>query len=315
MLTYRESADAPRFKITRTASSFAAAAEISSLNSNRPAQPRGIDARSLAASPRPNLIIRRVDPSARGRGVGGARGAVGARGGAGRGAGYQARGGARGGAGVRGRGRGGARGGARGGRTRAPQTKADWDVPDEPLTAEEKEYISAVEQGVHQPFIPRTTEATLNAEVPAMPLKSSTPALVETIRDRMRAMGGQHGNAYVVPMTHGEGYLKGNGTLFNNDQELADATGRHWHSGLPRKYEPLDQGEREVVLKELIGGQYPSVALPPKSDLPGFVNAYALHNETYLIQDAKSLTEKVKSLLPVPKAAKPAPKKAAPLKQ
>ncbi|OBT70059.1 hypothetical protein VE03_00580 [Pseudogymnoascus sp. 23342-1-I1] len=302
-----EKPTAPRtLRITRTAT---ATAELSSL---RPSAPRGIDARSLAAAPPRTLKITREasDTPQRGgftpRGTGNfvprGRGGSGGRGRGGfvprgrGGFGDRGRGGGtfrgRGGATARGRGRGGARGGRGKGKARVAKTEAK-DFEDEPLSSEETAYEAARDMGVETAAPSGTTTyANLECNVPSLAVDSAPLGLVETVRDHIRKLTGQQG------------------TLLLNEAEKSSVLGPNYVKGTPRKYKTITEEEKEVIMKSLVGGQYPNMALPKTNDILGVVEIQGNMNPTYLPVNTAAMKEKVQQLLPVVKPKKSAPAKA-----
>ncbi|KFY26238.1 hypothetical protein V493_04208 [Pseudogymnoascus sp. VKM F-4281 (FW-2241)] len=295
-------------RITRTAT---ATAELSSL---KPSTPRGVDARSLAAAPPPTLKISREltdAPSPRGRGgfVPRGRGGTGDRG---RG-GFVPRGrggfgfGGRGGATARGRGRG--RGGARGGRgknTRRPREEEGRDYEDVPLSREELAYEAARDMGVQRAATSgTTTHANLECNIPGLATGSAPLGLVETVRDHIKKLTGQHGNALLDANAHADQYNHGQGTLFLNEAEKISILGPNYVEGTPREYKTINEGEREVIMKSLVGGQYPNMAPAGAKDILREVEIHGNMNPTYLPVDTAALKGKVQELLPVlkPKGA------------
>ncbi|KFY86490.1 hypothetical protein V500_07598 [Pseudogymnoascus sp. VKM F-4518 (FW-2643)] len=311
-------------RITRTAT---ATAELSSL---KPSTPRGVDARSLAAAPPRTLKISREisDLPQRGgftpRGSGGfvprGRGGSGDRGRGGfvprgrGGFGDRGRGGGtfrgRGGATARGRGRGGARGGRGKGRSQAAKTEAG-DFEDVPLSPEELAYEAARDMGVQRPATSGTTTyANLEYEIPGLATSSAPLGLVETVRDHIKKLTGQHGNALLDGSAHADQYNRGQGTLFLNEAEKASILGPNYVEGTPREYKTISEEEREAIMKSLVGGQYPNMAPPKANDILGGVEIQGNMNPTYLPMDTASLKGKVQELLPVLKPKKSAPAKA-----
>ncbi|ELR10013.1 hypothetical protein VC83_06416 [Pseudogymnoascus destructans] len=310
-------------RITRTAT---ATAELSSL---KPSKPRGVDARSLAAAPPRTLNISRTfndtpqrggfqargrgDFVPRGRGGSGDRGRAGfvPRGRGGFGAG--GRGGAmsrgRGGATARGRGRGGARGG-RGKKSQGPKREAE-DYEDVPLSPEELAYEAARDMGVQRAANSgTTTHVNLEYNIPSLATGSAPLGLVETVRDHIRKLTGQHGNELLDAHAHADQYNHGQGTLFLDEADKNSILGPNYAEGTPREYKTISKEEREVIMKSLVGGQYPSLAPPKANDILAGVEIKGNMNPTYLPADTASLKGKVQQLLPVLKPKKSAPAKA-----
>ncbi|OBT89465.1 hypothetical protein VE02_02049 [Pseudogymnoascus sp. 03VT05] len=309
-------------RITRTAT---ATAELSSL---KPSRPRGVDARSLAAAPPRTLNISRTfddspqrggfQPRGRGgfvpRGRGGSgdrgRGGFVPRGRGGFGAG--GRGGAmfrgRGGANARGRGRGGARG--RGKKSQGPKRQAE-DYEDVPLSPEEIAYEVARDMGVQRAAISgTTTHADLECNYPGLATDSVPLGLVETVRDHIKKLTGQHGNALLDARTHANQYNHGRGTLFLDEAEKNSVLGPKYSERAPKEYKTISEEEREIIMKALVGGQYASVASPKMNDILGTVEIKGTMNPTYLPVNTAALKGKVQQLLPVLKPKKSAPAKA-----
>ncbi|KFY12477.1 hypothetical protein V492_03846 [Pseudogymnoascus sp. VKM F-4246] len=317
-------APARTLRITRSAT---ATAELSSL---KPSKPRGIDARSLAAAPPRTLKITReaTDAPQRGgfapRGRGGfvprGRGGSGDRGRGGfvpRGRGGSVAGG-RGGGMFRGRGgamsRGRGRGGARGGRGRKPSGPKQKSIEFEevPLSPEEIAYATARDFGVQRPAIAGvTTHASLECNIPSLATGSAPLGLVETVRDHIRKLTGQHGNALLDGSVHADQYNHGRGTLFLNEAEKNSVLGPQYVQGTPREYKTLSKEEREAVMKSLVGGQYPSMAPPKANDILEAVEIKGNKNPSYLPANTAALKGKVQELLPVLKPKKSAPTKKA----
>ncbi|KFZ11017.1 hypothetical protein V501_04944 [Pseudogymnoascus sp. VKM F-4519 (FW-2642)] len=312
-------------RITRTAT---ATAELSSL---KPSKPRGVDARSLAAAPPRTLNISRTFNDAPQRGGGGfqprgrggfvprGRGGSGDRGRGGfvprgrGGFGAGGRGGAmsrgRGGANARGRGRGGARGG-RGKKSQGPKREAE-DYEDVPLSPEELAYAAARDMGVQRAALSgTTTHADLEYNIPSLATGSAPLGLVETVRDHIRKLTGQHGNELLDARAHANQYNYGRGTLFLDEAEKNSILGPNYAEGTPKEYKTISEEEREVIMKALVGGQYPSVSSPKADDILGGVEIKGNMNPTYLPADTASLKGKVQQLLPVLKPRKSAPAKA-----
>lgn len=329
--------EAPKLRITRTARTATATAELSSL---KPSAPRGVDARSLASAPPPFLKITREltdtpDRPQRTGQSGGRGGGFVPRGqgnfvprGQGsftpRGPGNFAPGGrgnftprGRGGAGGRGRGgvargRGGPRGGGSGGRKRPGRDANDDMWADTPLTAAEQAYKDARDMGVLAPArVGLTTMQSLETDVPALATSTAPIGLVETIRDHVRKLTGQHGNQLIEGDEHGRQYAEGNGTLFVNDADLESVVGQRHYRGTPTEYTPVPENEREAIMNGLVAGQYPNVSPAMANDTLGGVEATANKNPTYLPQNTAELKAKVQALLPTSRAKTGAPKKAA----
>lgn len=226
----------------------------------------------------------------------------------------------RGGGGMRGR---GARGGPRGGRiagrgrggARRPKRKQgmrmdeDSIVDNEVMTVEEKAYLDSVEMGVARAFPAGATNLEdLLKDAPALAIGTAPAGVVEGIRDRMRTLAGQFGNEVISSQRHGLAYHKGEGTFFVDDADLAKATspGRDFYT--PKKYDTLDQTERQTILQTLVAGQYKPLKQPaPRGDPMTNIDTYVQQNETYTTTDGKTFKAKVLTLLP-PKRAASAPK-------
>lgn len=220
----------------------------------------------------------------------------------------------RGGANTRGRGRGGARGG-RGKKSQGPKREAA-DYEDVPLSPEEIAYEVARDMGVQRPAVSGTTTyADLEYDIPGLATGEAAPlGLVETVRDHIKKLTGQHGNAVLDGHAHATQYIHGQGTLFLNDAEKSSVLGPNYVEGTPREYKTISEEEREVIMKSLVGGQYPSMAPPRANDVLGQVQIQGNMNPTYLPTNTASLKGKVQQLLPVLKPKKATPAKAAPPK-
>jgi hypothetical protein len=213
----------------------------------------------------------------------------------------------------RGRGRGG--GVARGGRGRkrrgGMRGEDGMSTLDMPYTEEEQAYLDGIAMGVlTQAPVGITSRESLEREVPALATSTAPIGLTATIRDRMRALAGQHGNEYLSTEQHGKHYMNGNGTIFVDEADKAHAIGPERWIGAPKKYETLDDMERQAILKTLVGGQYKSIKPIAEGDIVGNVETYALRNESYLQKDVSILKAKVRRMLPAQKAASPMPQKA-----
>lgn len=215
----------------------------------------------------------------------------------------------RGGATTRGRGRGGARGG-KGKRSGKPKQEAR-DYEDEPLSPEEIAYEVARDMGVQRAAVSgTTTHAILEYNIPGLATGSAPLGLVETVRDHIKKLTGQHGNALLDANRHADQYNHGEGTLFLNEAEKNSVLGPNYAKGTPREYKTLDEKEREAIMNSLAGGQYPSMALPKANDILGAVEIQGNKNPTYLPANIASLKGKVQELLPVLKPKKSGPAKA-----
>jgi hypothetical protein len=215
----------------------------------------------------------------------------------------------RGGANARGRGRGGARGG-RGKKSQGPKREAE-EYEDVPLSPEELAYEAARDMGVQRAADSgTTTHANLECNYPSLATGSAPLGLVETVRDHIRKLTGQHGNALLDAHAHANQYIHGRGTLFLDEAEKNSILGPNYAEGTPREYKTISEEEREVIMKSLVGGQYPHVASPTANDILGGVEIKGNMNSTYLPRDTASLKGKVQQLLPVLKPKKSAPAKA-----
>lgn len=213
----------------------------------------------------------------------------------------------RGGATGRGRGRGGARGGRE---KRAPRKVEAKVVEDEPLSPEEIAYEAARDMGVQRPAISgATTQAILEYDIPGVATSSAPLGLVETVREHIKKLTGQHGNALLDGARHAEQYTLGQGTLFLNEAEKQSILGPNYVGGTPREYNAVDEKAREAIMKSMVGGQYPSMAPPKAGDRLREVEIKGNMNPSYLPTDTASLKGKVEQLLPVLKPKKSAPAK------
>ncbi|OBT55790.1 hypothetical protein VE04_04286 [Pseudogymnoascus sp. 24MN13] len=215
----------------------------------------------------------------------------------------------RGGANARGRGRGGARGG-RGKKSQGPKREAE-DYEDVPLSPEELAYAAARDMGVQRAALSgTTTHADLEYNIPSLATGSAPLGLVETVRDHIRKLTGQHGNELLDACAHANQYNYGRGTLFLDEAEKNSILGPNYAEGTPKEYKTISEEEREVIMKALVGGQYPSVSSPKADDILGGVEIKGNMNPTYLPANTASLKGKVQQLLPVLKPRKSAPAKA-----
>jgi hypothetical protein len=153
-----------------------------------------------------------------------------------------------------------------------------------------------------------TTEAILESEIPGLATTSAPLGQVETIRDHIRKLTGQHGNELLHGTIHARQYNHGNGTLFVNEEEKQRILGLDYHTGTPREYKPVNEKEREAIMKWLVAGQYPNVGPALANDTLGGVEIKTTMNPTYLPLDTASLKAKVQELLPVLKPKKVARK-------
>jgi hypothetical protein len=205
-----------------------------------------------------------------------------------------------------GRGHGGGRAGRapdlrrRRGKTKNPDFLDD---PNEPDTPEVQAYMDRMEMGVEAPYeAGMTVKEALKLEFPPLATDSVPEGLISTIRDRVKALTGQHGNELDTPQEHAKRYLKGNGTLFLNDEDLAGAT-----SVAPHSYKTLDEVDRQDILQTLVAGKYQALKEPKVGDILGTLDTYGLKNETYLPKDREILKAKILELFkatPQPKQAK-----------
>ncbi|KAH7319338.1 hypothetical protein BKA65DRAFT_438180 [Rhexocercosporidium sp. MPI-PUGE-AT-0058] len=272
--------------------------EVSSLT---PSPSRGVDARSLAAKPPPQLKIRRIDeginpregrsssfmPRGDFRGLprpsGFTRGGL--------------RGGARGGRG--GRGRGAARGrgtrgkGRRGGGVKDNQRleKSEDDGEPVPLTAEELEYLDDRVGGFQAPYKPVTSAEDLARWGP--PVISSPRGVVESLVYKMAVATDNVSPEFKSAASHHDKMMDGAGTLFENATESKKS------KSVFRKAGKLSKDDKEAMMKQWVAGQY----VPPQSaarpgDVLAQVAAYTRRNETYLPADARKLEETLRALLP-----------------
>jgi hypothetical protein len=219
-------------------------------------------------------------------------------------------GGFRGRGGIRGRGGRGkrSRGGRdRGGRRRGGGAPKAEDFDGAPLTPEEQAYVDSVEMGVPTPARVGTTDLeTLKREVPCVATLTSQISLVSTIRERFRALAGEHGNEYLSTEQHAKHYRGKGATLFVDEEDRARAIGPDRFVGTPETYDTLDEAERESILRTLVAGQYQPIKPVVKGDLLTSMDAYTRKNETYLPKDAEALRARVQRMLPSQAAAKPA---------
>lgn len=174
-----------------------------------------------------------------------------------------------------------------------------------PLSKEELEYQNATTMGVQAPArVGTMTLESLQIDAPALPTNTAPLGLVETIRDRARALTGQHGNQWLEGDEHARMYNHGPGTLFVNDEELKSVLGPRYYEGTPKEYKPVAENVREVILKGLVGGIYPNVGGAMANDTLGAVEATSNQNGTYLPEHTRKLMAKVGELLPAARAAK-----------
>jgi hypothetical protein len=276
--------------------------ELTSLSS----QPRrGIDARSLAATPvQQTFTVRRIDPSNPGEGRGGyersgrgrAGAVVGGRGGRGGGVGSERRG----------RGRKSVQGGRKP-KGRRAKPIADDDEP--PYNLEELVYIEGSRGGWPTPHAPNTNLESLARDLP--PVISSMRGAVQTAVYKMQVGTDSTGGNHTHAADHLHNLKKGNGTMFESaeakavTQAFLDEKGEQtaWELGLPYKPVPiptLPPSERAILSKTWIAGQHekPKPAKAGDGDVLGKLEQYSRLNETYLSQDRRKFEEKLRSLIP-----------------
>ncbi|KAK2625557.1 hypothetical protein QTJ16_004869 [Diplocarpon rosae] len=301
---YSEDGRDDALRTSRSSRALDARNEVSSL---APSPSRGIDARSLAASPPPTLV-RRVDPGGnfplRGSGRSGpgsiSRGPrqdfAGRRGNLTRGGarpGMTGRGG-RGGRGSRGKRGGRGRGkGKDGKRERDKRPKAEDDMEPTPYTAEEIEYIDHSQGGFQKPYTPVTSAQDLARWGP--PVISSPRGVVETIANKMAVATDNQNPEFKSGELHVARIRNGVGTLFENAEERRKSR-KAWGKVYSQS---LSQQDQEAMMKQWAAGWYnaPQPVNAP-DDVLAQVAAYMTRNETYLPADARKLEGKLRSLLP-----------------
>ncbi|KAH8592102.1 hypothetical protein B0O99DRAFT_597448 [Bisporella sp. PMI_857] len=310
----------PRFTITRTATdvparspssrgerSQAAVNEISSLAPRPP--PRGIDARSLAAKPKPGgFTISRLDETGQRHTFSPEAGVrrfnpnfSASRGG-------MQRGGARGGA-LRGGARGRARRGGRMESRRGPR-EAESDEVDEfeetgiprPYTESELQWRRHMEGGYADgPYESATTLEALQLQ--GAPVLSSPQGLLSNITHKLRTgtgtlSGYRHANEHRAQILRGTGV-----SAFYTSEDAKEARKYLKHRTTGGKNKRVDlvqlsEEDKEKLSKAFAAGHYVKPETTPLDDVLGQVKRYTLMNETVLPEQARKLEDKIRSLLP-----------------
>lgn len=267
------------------------------MSRNKPS--RGIDARSLAASPPPRFTITRtagtdsqvrIPQRSTSRGGAFTRGQRGVRGG------------------LRGRGNRGARRGSRGSRgnrsaAREPtEEEADEELPE--LTPAEMKRMDMVHGGFPTPYEPTTTLESL-----ITPVISSPRGLVANVKYKMEVATSNTNGVHKIGGEHLARMERGEGTFFEsaeaktivedfNNQIRKERAERFGWDYTPEKLRTLSESEREVLAKRWAAGQYELPRPTASNDILGQVASYSRRNETYLVEDGQKLEAKLRSLLP-----------------
>jgi len=174
----------------------------------------------------------------------------------------------------------------------------------EPLSVEEQEFEDGVEMGVPTLYQANmTTKEALELEAPALAMNAAPIGLVETIRNNVRVLSGQHGNEYITSTEHSKRYHNGNWTLFVDSEDKAVSVGSQREPTASKRYSTLNEDERLAILQTFVAGQYQKINPTAKEDTLGLIETYTKRNETYLPEDGETLKAKVQTLLPVQKEA------------
>lgn len=203
------------------------------------------------------------------------------------------------------RGRGGARGGARGvGQKRGPKQKRRQIImEEEPEEEDVIAYMNMREMGVWEPAKTGLDTAELERFVPDMGAMAYAPSQEEAIRGHFRSITGQVANEKTEGTWHSQRYLQGEGTLFVDSAERKSVTKDRHYDWTPSRYAHLPKAVQELMIKQLVGGEYTKLEEVKKGDTVKTVQVNTLRNETYLSTDTIKITEKVQKMVPIPKPA------------
>lgn len=205
--------------------------------------------------------------------------------------------------------RGGGQGAPRGRRAARPKPKAedtDQNIYDPPWTPEEQEYIESQECGEFVAYKPQTSLAELHTMSSGMPAMGSKWGMKEAIFYKMQVPSGTIGQQDVptVPERHFRNIERGFGTVFASleekeglrelrDRELKEINRKRWKWHNKYEIEGLRADEKEALLKQTVAGVY-QAPKDVKDGLLGQIVRYARKNETFLLENERSLEENLK---------------------